>query len=190
MARVAQVLAGVGLGCVLLAGCSSGPPAVTAPTANTSTTTATPTAPSTETPPPTTAPTSGHSASTSSPRASAATCGQVGCHPPKDRCSAVWVKALVARAALPTTPSLRTRACRGGWLVLDISAKAPGCVSMGGDATLPGCGPATHLRWFARSAPAGWQLVASGGGSGCADVHAAVPSFPTALCRSLPQLVR
>jgi hypothetical protein len=112
----------------------------------------------------------------------------VGCHPPKDRCNPVWVRALVSGVDLPGTPTLLTRVCTSRWLVLDILVKAHSCVSMGGDASLPGCGPTTRMRWFAESRITGWTLVAAGGGKGCAEVQATVPSFPSALCRQLPAL--
>ncbi len=72
--------------------------------------------------------------------------------------------------------------------MVDIAAKAPGCVSMGGDSTLPGCGPDTHLRWFAHASARGWSLVGAGGGRGCSDAHDQAAGFPTTLCRGLPAL--
>jgi hypothetical protein len=112
---------------------------------------------------------------------------ELGCHPPRDRCADVWVRALVAGAELPPERQVTTVACADGWLVLRIDAVVTGCQSVDGAAPPPGCaGTGTHTRWFARLGPdRRWEVVASGTAAGCADV-AAVPGFPERLCRRLP----
>lgn len=110
----------------------------------------------------------------------------LGCSPPKDRCSAVWVRAWLDRAAVPPDRQVSVRGCDRTWIVADIDATGRGCVAMDGNATLPGCsGPGMHVRWFGVTTPSGWTLVAAGAGPGCATVHAAEPHFPAALCAGL-----
>ncbi|WP_410566560.1 hypothetical protein [Amycolatopsis sp. cmx-4-61] len=91
----------------------------------------------------------------------------LGCEPPADHCSPAWVAQLEfsAEAEFPGT----TRACDQNWLIHDLQrhrGQAPSRVA---------------YRWAGN----GWASFASSQGGGCAEILAAEPKFPTALCQNL-----
>lgn len=110
----------------------------------------------------------------------------VGCHPPRDRCDEVWTNTVAESAEIPPERQIRTVACEVPWLVVDVDAVVTGCQSVDGSTPPAGCeGSGVHTRWFAElDEDRGWQVVASGTASGCADV-AEVPDFPRRLCEGL-----
>ncbi|MGW3965563.1 hypothetical protein ACWED2_37485 [Amycolatopsis sp. NPDC005003] len=93
---------------------------------------------------------------------------QGACAPPADHCDPAWIGAAVsaAGAASPGT----TRACEPGWLILDVpqlQAEPPS---------------RTAFRW----SETGWTSFVRTRSAGCAEIRAAEPKFPAALCRTLP----
>ncbi|MGV9363206.1 hypothetical protein [Amycolatopsis sp. NPDC003731] len=87
---------------------------------------------------------------------------QGACAPPADHCDPAWIGAAVsaAGAAGPGT----TRACDPSWLVVDLE------------------GARSAFRW----SDAGWTSFAQAHSAGCAEILAAAPKFPVALCKALP----
>ncbi len=85
------------------------------------------------------------------------------CAPPADHCAPAWIGAAVSAtgAASPGT----TRACDPSWLVVDLLPDSR-----------------TAFRW----SDAGWTSFAQVHSAGCADILAAEPKFPVALCKALP----
>jgi hypothetical protein len=71
-----------------------------------------------------------------------------------------------AAAASPGT----TRACVPGWLILDLTTRQAEPPSR------------TAFRW----SDSGWTSFVRTGSAGCAEILAAEPKFPAALCRTLP----
>lgn len=94
--------------------------------------------------------------------------GQDTCAPPADHCDAVWVGAAVSATGAESAGT--TRACDPGWLVLD----------------LPPRGSEPPSRSVFRWSDAGWTSFAQVKTAGCAEIRAAEPKFPTALCKTLP----
>ncbi|WP_242545884.1 hypothetical protein [Amycolatopsis sp. MtRt-6] len=90
------------------------------------------------------------------------------CAPPADHCAPAWIGA-AASAAAAVGPGT-TRACDPGWLVLDFPQQ---------QADPPA---RTAFRW----SDAGWTSFARTRSAGCADIRAAEPKFPVALCKALP----
>ncbi|MGW4064151.1 hypothetical protein ACWEGE_38080 [Amycolatopsis sp. NPDC004747] len=93
---------------------------------------------------------------------------QGACAPPADHCDPAWIGAAVsaAGAANPGT----TRACVPGWLILDLVQHPAGPPSR------------SAFRW----SDSGWTSFAQARSGGCAEILAAEPKFPVALCRALP----
>jgi hypothetical protein len=95
-------------------------------------------------------------------------CDQIlGCFPPADHCSRVWVAQLEfsAEAEYPGT----TRACDQNWLIHDLRRHR-------GEPALR-----VAFRWTGT----GWGDLASAKGGGCGEILAVEPKFPTALCQDL-----
>jgi hypothetical protein len=110
-----------------------------------------------------------------------------GCAPPPaDRCAEPWTDHIVADVELPPGRDLDVVACDGTWLILDVDAVVTGCQGLDGEPPPSSCaGSGTHVRWFLRfvDEEAGWgDVLFSTTQGGCAEVVAAVPEFPTALC--------
>jgi hypothetical protein len=90
------------------------------------------------------------------------------CAPPADHCDAAWVGAAASAAGAESAGT--TRACDPGWLVLDLLLRQ----------TEPPT--RTVFRW----GDAGWTSFAQVKSAGCAEIRAAEPKFPVALCKTLP----
>jgi hypothetical protein len=90
------------------------------------------------------------------------------CAPPADHCDPAWIGAAVS-AAGAVTPGA-TRACVPDWLLLDLPQQRSEPPSR------------TAFRW----SDAGWTSFAQARSAGCAEILAAEPKFPAALCRALP----
>ncbi|SDY39943.1 hypothetical protein SAMN05421504_105434 [Amycolatopsis xylanica] len=109
---------------------------------------------------------------------------RLGCHPPADRCDQAWITQFTFSLDVPTRHAdsmTTTRGCDGQWLVLDFNRAAGECPALDG---APTCRSDAHpVRLFLRSAPAGWETVASTREAGCAEVPA---EFPRTLCQNLP----
>lgn len=116
-------------------------------------------------------------------------CGGMGCDPPRDRCDPLYTHEVGADAEIPPERQVDVIACAAPWLVADVDAVVTGCQSVDGSTPPPSC-EVFSTRWFAHlDQDRTWQVVASGTGAGCADVHAQVPDFPRSLCQDLPALV-
>ena len=91
----------------------------------------------------------------------------VDCDPPDDHCNPAWIGPLEfsAEAEFPGT----TRACDQNWLIHDLQRHSGQ--------------PPTRVAY--RWAGTGWKSFASANGGGCAEILAAEPKFPTALCQNL-----
>ncbi|WP_410639524.1 hypothetical protein [Amycolatopsis sp. lyj-346] len=90
------------------------------------------------------------------------------CAPPADHCDPAWIGA-AASAAGAESPGT-TRTCEPGWLILDLRKHQ-------------GEPPArTAFRW----GNPGWTAFAQARSGGCAEILAAEPKFPVALCKALP----
>ncbi len=92
---------------------------------------------------------------------------RLGCEPPADHCNPAWIAQLEfsAEAEYPGT----TRACDQNWLIHDLQRHS------GQAATR------VAYRWDGN----GWASFAGAKDGGCAEILAAEPKFPTALCRDL-----
>ncbi len=107
---------------------------------------------------------------------------QLGCHPPADHCSPVWLDAVVSRMDVPRHSFRDTRHCDQRWLVMDINVNAGQC----GAGPRPGCSvPPSVTRWFLRF-DNGWRELTGSRRPGCADVREVEPRFPTRICAKLP----
>jgi hypothetical protein len=112
-----------------------------------------------------------------------------GCDPPPaDHGDPRWLRQAGHSGELPPERSWKSPGCDGTWLVMDIAGMVTGCQPMDGMRRPSSCLDAMiRVRWFFKFVGnAGWEMVGQGGGAGCADIHAAVPEFPSALCVSLP----
>ncbi|MET8854384.1 hypothetical protein [Amycolatopsis sp. NPDC004625] len=91
----------------------------------------------------------------------------VTCDPPADHCDPAWVAE--AEHSAEAEHGGTTRACDQHWLIRDVQRHS-------GE-------PASRVvfRW----AGTGWSSFASAKSGGCAEILAAEPQFPAALCRSL-----
>jgi hypothetical protein len=90
------------------------------------------------------------------------------CAPPADHCDPAWIGAAVSAAAAASPGT--TRACVPGWLILDLTTRQAEPPSR------------TAFRW----SDSGWTSFVRTGSAGCAEILAAEPKFPAALCRTLP----
>lgn len=90
------------------------------------------------------------------------------CAPPADHCDPAWIGAAVSATGAESAGT--TRACDPGWLVLDLAPHqaAPPARSV--------------FRW----SDTGWTAFAQVKSAGCAEIRAAEPKFPVALCKTLP----
>lgn len=96
-------------------------------------------------------------------------CGPQGaCAPPADHCDPAWIGA--AASATGAESAGTTRACDPNWLVLDLLLRQTDPPSR------------SVFRW----SDAGWTSFAQVRSAGCADIRAAEPKFPVALCKTLP----
>ncbi|WP_410668595.1 hypothetical protein [Amycolatopsis sp. cmx-4-68] len=93
---------------------------------------------------------------------------QGACAPPADHCDPAWIGAAVSAAGAESAGT--TRACAPDWLVLDVLVKQ----------TEPAA--RAVFRW----SDAGWTSFAQVKSAGCAEIRAAEPKFPVALCKTLP----
>jgi len=90
------------------------------------------------------------------------------CAPPADHCDPAWIGAAVSATGAESAGT--TRVCDPNWLVLDLLVRQ----------TDP---PARAVfRWGG----AGWTSFAQVKSAGCAEIRAAEPKFPVALCKTLP----
>ncbi|WIV58664.1 hypothetical protein [Amycolatopsis nalaikhensis] len=96
-------------------------------------------------------------------------CGPQGaCAPPADHCDPAWIGAAVSAVGAESPGTTRT--CTPDWLVLDLLVRQTDPPSR------------AVFRWT----DAGWASFAKVTTAGCADIRAAEPKFPAALCRTLP----
>ncbi|MDQ7805320.1 hypothetical protein Q5425_16355 [Amycolatopsis sp. A133] len=93
---------------------------------------------------------------------------QGACAPPADHCDPAWIGAAVSAAGAESPGT--TRACDPGWLVLDLLVRQTEPPSR------------TAFRWGGT----GWTSFAQTRSAGCAEITAAEPKFPVALCKALP----
>jgi hypothetical protein len=93
---------------------------------------------------------------------------QGACAPPADHCAPAWIGAAVSAAGAESPGT--TLACEPGWLIMDLVKHQPEPPSR------------TAFRW----SDAGWTSFAQARSGGCAEILAAEPKFPVALCRTLP----
>jgi hypothetical protein len=89
---------------------------------------------------------------------------QGACAPPADHCDPAWIGAAVSATGAESGGT--TRVCDPNWLVLDVA----------------GPPSRTVFRW----SDAGWTSLTQVKSAGCAEIRAAEPKFPAALCRTLP----
>jgi hypothetical protein len=87
---------------------------------------------------------------------------QGACVPPADHCDPAWIGAAVSATGAESSGT--TRACAPDWLVIDLPTGR------------------TAYRWGG----AGWTSFAQVKAAGCAEIRAADPKFPAALCKALP----
>ncbi|WP_328445340.1 MULTISPECIES: hypothetical protein [unclassified Amycolatopsis] len=90
------------------------------------------------------------------------------CAPPADHCDPAWIGAAVSATGAESSGA--TRACDSNWLVLDLLTHQTDPPSR------------TAFRW----SDAGWTAFAQAKSAGCAEIRAADPKFPAALCKALP----
>jgi hypothetical protein len=90
------------------------------------------------------------------------------CAPPADHCDPAWIGAAVSATGAESAGT--TRACDPNWLVLDLLVHQTEPPSR------------SVFRW----SDAGWTAFAQVKTAGCADIRAAEPKFPAALCKALP----
>lgn len=90
------------------------------------------------------------------------------CAPPADHCDPAWIGAAVSASGAESAGT--TRVCAPDWLVLDLPVRAAKTASR------------SVFRW----GDTGWTAFAQVGSAGCAEIRAADPKFPLALCRTLP----
>ncbi|MFJ1762033.1 hypothetical protein ACIOD2_17040 [Amycolatopsis sp. NPDC088138] len=90
------------------------------------------------------------------------------CAPPADHCDPAWIGAAVSATGAESSGT--TRVCDANWLLLDLPAHQAEPPSR------------TAFRW----SDAGWTSFAQAKTAGCAEIRAADPKFPTALCKTLP----
>ncbi|WP_051736209.1 hypothetical protein [Amycolatopsis rifamycinica] len=89
------------------------------------------------------------------------------CAAPADHCDPAWIGAAVSAAGADSPGT--TRACDPAWLVADFLEHQAGSPSR------------TAFRW----SDAGWTSFARTRSGGCAEILAAEPKFPVALCKAL-----
>ncbi|WP_370970505.1 hypothetical protein [Amycolatopsis sp. cg9] len=90
------------------------------------------------------------------------------CAPPADHCDPAWIGAAVSAAGAESAGT--TRACDPAWLVVDLLVRQTEAPSR------------TAFRW----GDGGWTSFAQTKSAGCAEIRAAEPKFPVALCKALP----
>ncbi|WP_326956017.1 hypothetical protein [Amycolatopsis sp. NBC_01286] len=90
------------------------------------------------------------------------------CAPPADHCDPAWIGAAVSATGAESSGA--TRACDSNWLVIDLLLHQTEPPSR------------TAFRW----SDAGWTAFAQAKSAGCAEIRAADPKFPAALCKALP----
>ncbi|MBE8525863.1 hypothetical protein ILP97_51740 [Amycolatopsis sp. H6(2020)] len=92
---------------------------------------------------------------------------QGSCAPPADHCDPAWIGAAVSAAGADSPGT--TRACNPSWLVVDLPK-----------------GQAEPSRTAFRWSDSGWTSFVQARSAGCAEILAAEPKFPVALCKTLP----
>ncbi|MFB9414258.1 hypothetical protein [Dactylosporangium matsuzakiense] len=106
----------------------------------------------------------------------------LGCDPPADRCDPTWTQAAVRGLDVSRHSTGTVEHCDGTWLVMTVPDDPAAC----GAEARAGCSVDTAVwRYFLRSEPAGWVVVARTGAGGCDDVLKAAPAFPRQLCAGL-----
>ncbi len=90
------------------------------------------------------------------------------CAPPADHCDPAWIGAAVSAVGAESPGT--TRVCDPGWLVVDLLLRQTEPPSR------------SVFRW----SDGGWTAFARVKSAGCAEIQAAEPKFPVALCRTLP----
>jgi len=90
------------------------------------------------------------------------------CAPPADHCDPAWIGAAVSAAGAESAGT--TRACDPAWLVVDLLVRQTEAPTR------------TAFRW----SDGGWTSFAQTKSAGCAEIRAADPKFPVALCKTLP----
>ncbi|MEV6900952.1 hypothetical protein [Amycolatopsis sp. NPDC051372] len=110
----------------------------------------------------------------------------LGCTPPADHCAGQWVDRAVFDLDVPVKHLNGVRtvlACDGSWLVLDLDRHVGDCPAEG-TSCVPGAGPIQRIvySWD----PRGWKLETGTKTGTCAEIRAALPKFPAALCAKLP----
>jgi len=92
---------------------------------------------------------------------------QGSCAPPADHCDPAWIGAAVSAAGAESPGT--TRACDPAWLIVDLPK-----------------GQSQPSRTAFRWSDSGWTSFAQARSAGCAEILAAEPKFPVALCKTLP----
>jgi hypothetical protein len=106
----------------------------------------------------------------------------LGCNPPKDRCDPTWTRAAVRGMDVSRHSQGTVEACDEHWLIMTVPDDPAAC----GAEVRPGCQVDTAVRrYFLRSEPAGWVIIARGSSGGCDAVLKAAPEFPRDLCAGL-----
>jgi hypothetical protein len=90
------------------------------------------------------------------------------CAPPADHCDPAWIGAAVSAAGAESAGT--TRVCDPDWLVVDLLVHQADPPSR------------AVFRW----SDTGWTSFAQVRSAGCAEIRAADPKFPVALCKTLP----
>jgi hypothetical protein len=107
---------------------------------------------------------------------------RLGCHPPTFGCDQPWIDQALRDADTPPRSKRNVEGCDGHYLVMTIDVGTSACPANDASA----CdGPSRALHWFFRAIDDRWRAITATTSGGCADVIAAEPLFPTALCTDL-----